>query len=43
MIPIFSVMVAPVCLTLVCGDSAPMTPLQDGELRLFQGESGTVL
>ena len=30
-----SLMVVPVYLTLVCGDSTPMTSLQDGELRLF--------
>ena len=34
-LPIFSVMVVPVYLTLVCRDSTPMTSLQDGELRLF--------
>ena len=34
-------MVAPVYLTLVCGDSASMTSLQDGKLGLFQGENGT--
>ena len=34
-LPIFSLMVVPVYLTLVCGDSTPMTSLQDGELRLF--------
>ena len=39
---IFSVMFVPVYLTLVCGNSASMTSLRDGELRLFQGESGTV-
>ena len=39
---IFRVMVVFVYLTLACGDSAPMTSLQDRELRLFQGESGTV-
>ena len=38
-LPIFSLMVVPVYLKLVCGDLDPMTSLQDGELRLFQGET----
>ena len=38
---IISVIFVPVYLTSVCVVLAPMTSLQDGELHLFQAESGT--